>query len=32
VGFIAVRFGQLVLRTEIAGIAALGALLMLGDS
>ena len=27
VGFVAARFGQLVLRTEIAGIAALGALL-----
>jgi 16S rRNA (uracil1498-N3)-methyltransferase len=32
VGFIAVRFGELVLRTELAGMAALGALLLLGDS
>jgi len=31
VGFVAARFGQLVLRTEIAGIAALGALLLLLD-
>ncbi len=31
-GFVAARFGQLVLRTEIAGIAALGALLSLLDS
>jgi 16S rRNA (uracil1498-N3)-methyltransferase len=30
-GFLATRFGELVLRTEIAGIAALGALLYLGD-
>ena len=30
-GFVATRFGQLVLRTELAGIAALGALLLLGD-
>jgi len=30
-GFVAARFGQLVLRTEIAGIAALGALLLLLD-
>jgi len=32
VGFVAARFGELVLRTEIAGMAALGALLFLGDS
>jgi 16S rRNA (uracil1498-N3)-methyltransferase len=31
VGFVAARFGQLVLRTEIAGIAALGALLSQWD-
>jgi 16S rRNA (uracil1498-N3)-methyltransferase len=30
-GFVATRFGELVLRTEIAGVAALGALLLLGD-
>jgi RsmE family RNA methyltransferase len=30
-GFVRCRFGELVLRTEIAGIAALGALLLLGD-
>jgi 16S rRNA (uracil1498-N3)-methyltransferase len=32
VGFVAARLGELVLRTEIAGMAALGALLYLGDS
>jgi 16S rRNA (uracil1498-N3)-methyltransferase len=31
-GFVAARFGELVLRTEIAGIAVLGALVLLGDS
>jgi 16S rRNA (uracil1498-N3)-methyltransferase len=30
-GFMAARFGQLVLRTEIVGTAALGALLLLGE-
>jgi 16S rRNA (uracil1498-N3)-methyltransferase len=30
-GFVPTRFGELVLRTEIAGIAALGALLLLGE-
>jgi 16S rRNA (uracil1498-N3)-methyltransferase len=30
-GFVRCRFGELVLRTEIAGIAALGALLLLSD-
>ncbi len=30
-GFMATRFGELVLRTEIAGVAALGALLSLGE-
>jgi 16S rRNA (uracil1498-N3)-methyltransferase len=30
-GFVPARFGELVLRTEIAGIAALGALLLLGE-
>ena len=30
-GFVAARFGELVLRTEIAGIAALGALLLLRE-
>ncbi|HEX3774410.1 MAG TPA: RsmE family RNA methyltransferase [Polyangiaceae bacterium] len=30
-GFIAARFGELVLRTELAGIAALGALLLLSE-
>lgn len=32
VGFVAVSFGELVLRTEIAGVAALGALLLLGQA
>lgn len=32
VGFVAVSFGELVLRTEVAGLAALGALLLLGQS
>jgi len=31
-GFIAVSFGELVLRTEIAGIAVLGALVLLRQS
>jgi 16S rRNA (uracil1498-N3)-methyltransferase len=31
-GFVATRFGELVLRTEIAGVAALGALLCLGEA
>ncbi|MEO7032360.1 MAG: RsmE family RNA methyltransferase [Polyangiaceae bacterium] len=30
-GFVAVSFGELVLRTEVAGVAALGALLLLGQ-
>ncbi|HEX7452522.1 MAG TPA: RsmE family RNA methyltransferase [Polyangiaceae bacterium] len=32
VGFVAASFGELVLRTEIAGVAALGALLLLGQA
>jgi 16S rRNA (uracil1498-N3)-methyltransferase len=31
-GFVAASFGELVLRTEIAGVAALGALLLLGQA